>query len=103
MAAPESLVYEARHVEDGRSMSCHLGAKVRSPEKRKAAHLKVGLLAPLAVLTKLPAVVTQEHHNGGFSQTKVCQNTKHPVELKMSRKMTLAYLPISWSAWDTEA
>ena len=90
-------------MQDKRCMSCHLGAvEVRSAEKRKA-HLEVGLLAPLAVLPQLPAMVAQEHHNGGFSQTKVCQNIKHPVEFKISRKMMLAHLPISWSAWDTEA
>ena len=54
-------------MEDERSMSRHLGAKVRSPEKRKAAHLEVGLLAPLGVLPKLLAMVAQEHHNGSFT------------------------------------
>ena len=87
-------------------MSCHLGVvEVRSAEKRKA-HLKVGLLAPLAVLTQLKAVVAQEHHNSSFSKTKVSQSIKHPV--RALQKYTeendeSLYRPISLSAWDTEA
>ena len=43
-------------------------------------NLKIGFLAPLAMLAQLPAMITKEDHDGGICQLEGRDNIKHPED-----------------------